>query len=199
LRAAKGLVGTLAFAFACGEIAAAPPAKEPDACKLQVVDMTILASPRINPTDSGEARPVMTRVYQLASDTRLNHADFRDLWKEDKKALGEDLLKVQEFPMYPDSRTDIHFERDANALVVAVVALYRTPKGRTWYSVVELPPPPGKGNCYTKACKDGLCKDAGPDLHPKFVFWLDGTHVDVGDDRLEDYPHPGRYQRAKEK
>lgn len=183
-----------AVAIACGQTVL--PIKEPDNCKLQIVDMSILASPRINPTDRGEGRPVQVRIYQLASDTRLHNADFLDVYKDDKKVFGEDLIKTQEFPVYPDSRTDIRFERDDKALHLAVVAIFRSPKGRSWYTIYELPPAPGKGSCYLKVCKDGICKDAGPDLNPHFVVWIDGTRVDTGDDRLDEYPEPGRYQRV---
>jgi type VI secretion system VasD/TssJ family lipoprotein len=186
-------VGVLGV-VACGQTAALP--KEPDACTLQIVDMTILASPHINPTEGGDARPVQTRIYQLASDVKLNNADFLDIWKDDKKVFGDDLLKVEEMPIYPDSRTDVRFERNAAALYVAVVSIFRSPKGRSWFTVLELPPPPGKGNCYSKACKDGHCEDAGPELNPKFVIWMDGTTVDTGEDKLEDYPNPGRYTRV---
>ena len=50
-------IGTIALmaAVACGDVIVPP--KEPDSCKLQVVDMTILASQRLNPTDLGEPRP----------------------------------------------------------------------------------------------------------------------------------------------
>ena len=196
---ARGVVASAlalgcAVALACGQTIV--PIKEPDSCKLQIVDMSILASPRINLTEDGDPRPVQTRVYQLASDVRLNNTDFLDLYADDKKALGEDLVKVQEFPVYPDSRSDIRFERDEKALYVAVVSIFRSPKGRSWYTLFELPPAPGKGNCYLKVCKDGQCKDAGPQLNPHYVVWIDGTSVDNGEDRLEDYPTPGRFQRV---
>lgn len=189
------MIATAIF-LACGNTVV--PIKEPDNCKLQIVDMAILASPRINTTEKGEPRPVQVRVYQLASDTRLNHADFQEMWKDDKKALGEDLLKVQEFPVYPDSRSDVRFERDSKALFVAVMAIFRSPKGRSWYTLFELPPAPGNGNCYAKVCKDGLCADSGPQLNPHFTVWIDGSRVDEGEDKLESYPKPGKSQHIGE-
>ncbi len=199
VRFARGLAATAlavscAVGIACGQTIV--PVKEPDACKLQIVDMSILAGPKINPTDRGEGRPVQTRVYQLASDIKLNNVDFMDVYTDDKKALGEDIVKVQEFPSFPDSRQDIRFERDEKALYVAVVSLFRSPKGRSWYTLFELPPAPGKGNCYLKVCKNGDCKDAGPQLNPHYVVWIDGTRVDSGEDHLEDYPVAGRFQQV---
>ena len=192
--AATALAVSCALGIACGQTIV--PVKEPDSCKLQIVDMSILTGPKANPTESGEGRPVQTRVYQLASDIRLNNADFMDIFTDDKKALADDIVKVQEFPSFPDSRQDIRFERDEKALYVAVVSLFRSPKGRSWYTLFELPPAPGKGNCYLKVCKDGNCRDSGPQLNPHYVVWIDGTRVDTGEDHLDDYPEPGRFQRV---
>ena len=192
--AATALAVSCALGIACGQTIV--PVKEPDSCKLQIVDMSILTGPKVNATESGEGRPVQTRVYQLASDIRLNNADFMDVFTDDKKALADDIVKVQEFPSFPDSRQDIRFERDEKALYVAVVSLFRSPKGRSWYTLFELPPAPGKGNCYLKVCKEGNCRDSGPQLNPHYVVWIDGTRVDTGEDHLDDYPVAGRFQRV---
>jgi type VI secretion system protein VasD len=187
---------TLGALEACGQTIV--PVKEPDNCKLQVVNLAILASPRINLANNGEARPVQVRIYQLATDVRLNNASFEQVWKDDKNTLKDDLIKVEELSVYPDSRTDIKFERDEKAQMLAAVALFRTPKGRSWYTVLELPPAPGKGAC-TANCPSGDCADAGttPQLNPHFVIWVDGSKIDEGSDRLEDYPEVGRRQEVR--
>jgi type VI secretion system protein VasD len=176
---------------ACGQTA---PPKEPEPCKLQMLDLSIIASPRINLAENGEARPVQVRLYQLESDVRLNNATFEDVWKRDKDTLKEDLVKSTELSVYPDSRTDIKFERDENATLLAAVALFRNPKGRAWYTILELPPPPGKGACYQN-CPSGDCEDAGkekPPLNPHFVIWVDRSRIDEGSDKIDDYPESGR-------
>jgi type VI secretion system protein VasD len=184
--------------LACSPTVVVP--KEPEKCKLQIIDMSIIASNRINPTEDGEPRPVQLRLYQLATDVRLNNASFHEMWKDDKGTLKEGLLKVEEMSIYPDSRTDIKFERDEKAMYVAAVALFRTPKGRSWYTVFELPPPPGKGECFA-GCPSGDCGDggaeAGTPLSPRYIVWLDGAKVDEGTDHIDDFPKVGRHVTAK--
>ena len=167
----------------------------PKACELQMVTLTVIASPMINPTEKGETRPVQLRIYQLKNNIRFENASFQQIWKKDKETLADDLVKVDELSVYPDSRTDVKFERSKDALDVIGVALFRNPKGRSWYTTFELPPDPGKGACGLPVddpnCPDGKCADAGPILNPKYAIWIDQNRVDVGDDHLDDYPVDG--------
>ncbi len=179
------VLATGALSYACTSNPVLP-AKEPDKCKLQILNMTILASARLNPTEFGDARPVQLRLYQMKSDARFNSAEFQDIWKSDQKALGEDMVAMQELSIYPESRTEVRFERDESALNIVAAALFRNPSGRTWWTSFELPPAPGKGDCGA-ACEDGKC-DGGTPLNPHYVVWLDGTRVDDGEDHLDDYP-----------
>ncbi len=182
---------------ACGPTIVAP--KEPQKCTLQMIDMMIIASNRINPSDNGEPRPVQLFVYQLATDIRLQNAKFYDVWKDPKDTLKDSVIKTEQMTIYPDSRTDIKFERDAAANYVGVVALFRTPKGRSWFTIFELPPPPGKGECFA-GCPSGDCGEGGAEagipLNPHFYVWIDGSKVDEGSDHIEDFPAPGRHNGA---
>lgn len=202
--AAMAILVAIAIPFgafiACGPTINLP--KPPEKCNLQIIDLTIIASPRINLTDTGEPRPVQVRLYQLATDVRLNNATFQDTWKDEKGTLKDDFIKSEELTVYPDSRTDLKFERDEKAMVLGAVALFRTPKGRSWYTMIELPPPPGKGECFT-GCPNGDCGDGGSDsgkqltpLNPHFVIWVDGSKIDEGSDHVDDYPESGRHISA---
>ncbi len=195
---AVGVLGTFGAFIACGPTINLP--QPPQKCTLQIIDLTIIASNRINPSDFGETRPVQLKIYQLASDVRLNNAKFYDVWKDEKGTLKEDIIKTTELTVYPDSRTDIKFERDANASYVGAVALFRTPKGRSWYTIFELPPPPGKGECFA-GCPSGDCGDggaeAGTPLNPHFILWLDGSKIDEGADHIDEYPEQGRHKGVK--
>lgn len=170
------------------DVVAVQPAKR---CELQVVTLDVIASKMINPTPEGEPRPVQLRIYQLASDIRLQNASFEEIWKHDADTLKDDLIKVDELSVFPDSRTEVHFERDQSAQAVVAVALFQNPKGRSWHQTFELPPAPGKGACGAP-CEGPEC-DAGPKLDPHFSIWIDGTRVDNGDEHTED-PPPGRTQ-----
>ncbi len=174
------------------------PVKEPKKCDLQIVTLTVIASPVINPTtETGAARPVQLRIYQLTSDVRIQNASFEQIWKKDKETLQDDLVKVDELPIYPDTRTEVKFERDESAQVVVGVALFRNPKGKSWFTTFELPPSPAKGQaCGLGAgggeCKEGeTCDAGGPILNPRFSIWIDGTLIEQGDDHLDDVPADG--------
>ena len=179
------LVAALAFA-GCGS--AAPPAKEAAPCDVQHVAISVVTSPRLNPSREGEPRPVQLRIYQLKSDLRLANAEFDAVWNDDKATLGADLLKVSEVSVYPDERVEVQVERDNGAESLAGVALFRTPKGKSWQTTFALPPAPGKEACGAPCAGDD-CKARGQ--NPRFAFWLDETHIDDGADHLGDHP-PGR-------
>lgn len=189
-----GLVGSLVAPPACSPTVL--PIKEPDDCKYQEVTLSIISSGDTNRATNGEPRPVQLRVYQLGSDTSLQNASFDDIWKKEEETLGEDLVKGEELPIYPNTRTELKFERDDSAQYVAAVALFKNPKGRSWYTVFDLPPAPSEGACGQKQCEGEDCEDAGPPPNPHFYVWIDESRVEDGVEHAEDVPE-GRVQAVK--
>lgn len=183
------------FAMACSPTVV--PVKEPDECKYQEVKVSIIASPDINPSRTGTPRPVQVRVYQLAADVRLENSPFEDIWKKDEETLGEDLVKSEELPVYPDTRTDMKFERDDKAQHVAGVALFRNPKGRSWYATFELPPAPSEGTCGQETqCPEGAEGEEGEceaplPVNPEIYMYLDEYRIEDGVE-YADYRPEGR-------
>jgi type VI secretion system protein VasD len=167
----------------CGGEPTPPPAAPGKKCEVQVVSLSVVASPSINPTLDGETRPVQLRIYQLKDDVRLQAATFEQVWKDDATILGPDIVKKDEVFVYPNTRTDVKFDRDANASFIVGAALFRNPKGRSWFVSFELPPAPGKGDCLVPGCEDGKC---GTNVNPKFSLFVDATRVDDGADHLGD-------------
>jgi type VI secretion system protein VasD len=188
-------LGGLGVACSSSPIVIQPP----KSCTLQVIGMTIIASPRINLEEDGTPRPVQVRLYQLKTDTRLLGASFQQIWKEDKETLKDDLVKVDEFPVFPDTRSEVKFERDQTALFVVGVALFRNPKGRSWFTEFELPPAPGKGDCMNpdpKCSGPDCAKEGGaPPLKPHFSLWIDESRIDDGADHLDEYPDATRIRQ----
>jgi type VI secretion system VasD/TssJ family lipoprotein len=175
-----------------------PPPEAPAQCNLQIISAAIIASPFINPSPAGEPRPTQVRLYQLKSDTRFQNASFEEIWKTDADVLKDDLVKVDELPVYPNSRTQLKFERDESAQFLIAAALFRTPKGKSWFTSFEYPPAPSEGSCGAPApapdpatCPDGQCADGGaegPISNPRFYIWLDDTRIEDGSEHAEDYP-----------
>jgi type VI secretion system protein VasD len=171
---------------------AVPEAKAPEKCSPQAVTVSILASPRVNPTPGGAPRAIVVRLYQLKSDVRLLNAKFEQVWKDDKAALGDELVKVDEQEVYPATRVDVKFERPESVQHVAAVALFQNPQGRNWVASAELPRMPAAGACGAKACdaEDEACH-AGAVADPKLSFFVDGNKIGDGVEQLDQFPTPG--------
>lgn len=170
---ASSLLGGLA---GCGS--PPPPEAPAETCDVQILNVSVMAD-CINPAANGMARPVQLRIYQLKSDVKLLNAEFRDVWKADADTLGDDLVSVEEMPIYPRTIEDAKFERSEEAKFIAAAAMYREPKGRSWFTVFELPPSPADGACGLIECDGDDCEDA-PVYDPKFAFWLDESRVEDG-------------------
>ncbi len=181
----SGVFLTLGLGLASG--CSKPPApKEIEPCDRQVLTAAVISTKHINLTESGEPRPVQLRLYQLKNDVGFRNVSFEQVWKEDEEKLGEDLLDRQEFPVYPNARKEVDFERNPEAQYIVAAALFRDPKGKQWFTSFELPPPPGQEACGAK-CVDGECEEPA-DLNPKLYIRVDGTKVDDGSDWAEFVP-----------
>jgi type VI secretion system protein VasD len=190
----KKQIGALAILFvACGGVTPAP--EVPKKCPPQSVVVSLLASPSVNPTPNGAPRPVVVRIYQLKNDSRLYNASFDKVWHDDKNALGDDVAKMDEVEVYPGSRLDVKFERTESVQHIAAVALFQEPKGRSWFSSFDLPPPPEAGKCDAQACSaeddedDDCATRAAGTGH--YSFWIDGSKVDDGIEHLDEFQKVG--------
>ncbi len=162
-----------------------PPPKIADKCDTQFVTVTLVSSPLINEAEAGGARPVQVRLYQLVNDIRLGNAQPLVLFNDDHAALGDDIVKMEEVSVYPDTRTDVRFERDKKAHVLAAVAVFRSPRGRTWYATYSFPPIPSQGECGMPACTEGEACAMKPSGNPHFSFLIDQSHIKAGASHVE--------------
>jgi type VI secretion system protein VasD len=103
------------------------------------VEVTVRASDRLNPDESGQSLPTVIRLYLLKSHAKLEAADFDDLYRRAKELLGEDLVAVEELVLSPGDTATRRLAPEKAARALAVVGIFRRPVGGNWRSVVELP------------------------------------------------------------
>ena len=100
--------------------------------------LTLTATKALNQDDSGEALPVVVRVYQLRGKDKFQQATFKALWKNDKELLEGDLLDRKELTVHPDSETvlDVDLDVKHGAAFFGVMALFRKPDVMSWKEIV---------------------------------------------------------------
>lgn len=100
--------------------------------------LTLTATQALNQDDSGEALPVVVRVYQLRGKDKFQQATFKALWKNDKELLEGDLLDRKELTVHPDSETVLDLDLDVKhgAAFFGVMALFRKPDVMSWKELI---------------------------------------------------------------
>lgn len=168
-------VGAIATLGAC---ASTPPPQvaEPKDCELKSLKASVITSRRVNLSEEREPRPVQLRLYQLKNDTRFLNARFDAVWRSDADTLGDDLLKVDEIPVYPNSRVEMRVEKIEGARFLVAAGLFRNPKGRSWFTSFEFPEP-GPQFC-----------EGESETEPEFFVWVEDTRVEDGEAHADEYP-----------
>jgi type VI secretion system protein VasD len=164
----------------------APAAKEPQApCTLPNPLLTMTASDRVN-ANAGQGRPVQVRLYQLKSDARLQSAKFEDVWQNDQATFATDLVKVDEYTLFPGETKSVKVTRSPDAQNLAAVALFREPQGKSWFLTYELAPPKKEAPC--------------PPSEPHLSVWVDRMQIEDGQGRGGEAPadEPSPTDRGKE-
>ena len=148
----RGILGAAAglWLVGCGH-AAPPPAQEPTpTCKPPDVSLVLAATDKVNPAEDGRGRPVQVRVYLLKSDARLQSAKFEDIWQNQAAVLADDLMKTEEFTLFPSATKSVTLAPNLDARNVAVVALFREPQGKHWFISYDLEAPRAEKPCRTE-------------------------------------------------
>ena len=93
----------------------------------------------MNVDDNGNPLPTIVRIYQLKSKYKMEKADFKTIWRNDKETLDDDLLEKQEITVYPGKNRKIAIEKKENARYIAIVAIFRKPDTETnqWKQIIE--------------------------------------------------------------
>jgi type VI secretion system protein VasD len=99
----------------------------------------LTVSDRVNPDDEGRSLPTVVRMYQLRGLQKLENAEFEEIWQNATETLGDDLVKFDEFTVFPADRVANPLEIADGVSYVIAVALVRKPAGTSWRAVYELP------------------------------------------------------------
>ena len=102
-----------------------------------IANVRISAAGDVNATPEGQGAPVVIRIYQLASKSAFEGAEFRRLYNADTNTLGGDLIKKDELLLFqvPAVLTLMPSE----AVHVGVFAAYRDFQNATWRADSDLP------------------------------------------------------------
>ncbi len=128
--------------------------------------ISITASLRLNPAESGESLATTVRIYQLRDAAKLLETTLDRILDNDRAVLGEDFVAVQELTLYPGEWAAPVLSRGEGATVLAVVAMLRRPVGPSWRAVRKLPAP-----------NANYCRE--PTARAVLNFALEDSRVDV--------------------
>ena len=103
-------------------------------------DVYLYPAKKMNADDLGQPLPTVVWVYQLKSKDRMEQADFKAIWKNDKGALADDLLEKKEITIYPKEIQRVKLDEKEGVKYIAVVAIFRKPdeEANTWRKIIEV-------------------------------------------------------------
>jgi type VI secretion system protein VasD len=136
LRGRLGLGAVLGGGLIVALAGCSPPPPPPPPT---VVQLTMTASQDVNPSASGQGTPVQVVVYQLASATSFNGAEFFQLFNQDQTTLGADLIKRDQYTLAPGKSQNATLSPTDPVKMLGVFAAYQNFQGVTWRGSVPIP------------------------------------------------------------
>jgi type VI secretion system protein VasD len=128
----RGLAAFLLLA-ACAGCAGAPP-PPPTAVKL-----TLTTTADANAGASTTGVPVEVRVYQLASTSAFDGADFFQLYDHDAATLGTDLVHVDKYVLAPGTTKTVTLAPTSQVKALGFFAAYGAFQTATWRASTAVP------------------------------------------------------------
>ena len=89
------------------------------------VQLDIISDQNINPDDSGRASPVVVRIYELKDAAKFQSKDFFDIYDNDAKALGDSLIKKEEFNFRPNETSFVERKYGEETAYIGVFVAFR--------------------------------------------------------------------------
>lgn len=108
-------------------------------CSISSINLDLTAKRHLNRDAYYDALPVVVRVYTLKNPESFSDATFRELWHDDKKILGDNLISRQEFTVVPGTTLHISLSKLSSAHYLGAVALFRHPLHNQWRVITPMP------------------------------------------------------------
>jgi type VI secretion system protein VasD len=133
-----GLIPLVLVALLGGCGGPEPPPPPPPPPPPTVMDMTLNGAADLNPDGAGRPSPLTVRVYRLKSTTRLDGADFFQLFDQEKAVLGDTVTDREELVLTPGGRQELTAELPPDVHFIGVAASYRDIDNAVWHRAVPV-------------------------------------------------------------
>jgi type VI secretion system protein VasD len=107
-------------------------------CAKPAIDLAVASQTNINPDHTGRPSPVIVKVFEMRSDLAFNQSDFRLLFESPVKALGTDLLAMDEMVLVPGEARRIEYAPVFGTMFLGVVAGFRQMDRAVWRVVTPI-------------------------------------------------------------
>ncbi|WP_051311317.1 type VI secretion system lipoprotein TssJ [Bradyrhizobium sp. Cp5.3] len=108
--------------------------------KTTPIKFVIEADELVNPNAHGKPSPVVVRIYELKSTASFTQAQFFELFDDDSRRLGPDLVAKREVELTPGDKVDFERNTPIETRNVGVIAGFRSGSAAQWRSTVEIRP-----------------------------------------------------------
>ena len=127
----------LAVSLLLGACASDPEPLPPPPTRLEA---TIEASTYINLDIRNRPSPVVTRLYELESETNFVNADFFDLYDDQDATLLGMIVRRDEFAVMPLDKLTVERQLQPSTRFIGVIAAYRDIDKAMWRDVMPILP-----------------------------------------------------------
>lgn len=102
------------------------------------IKFVIQADQLVNPNVDGKPSPIVVRIYELKSATNFSQAQFYELFDNDSKRLGPDLIAKREIELTPGGKVDFERNTPFEARNIGVIAGFRIGEDAQWRSIAAI-------------------------------------------------------------
>ncbi len=104
------------------------------------VNLTLLASATVNPSESNRPSPIVVRVYQLKNETTFRAAAYDRLYEDDQAVLSPDLIeRALAVTLRPGEKTTVSMNFGDDVRFIGIAAFYRDYDNAQWRVVIPAP------------------------------------------------------------